>query len=208
MSGITTHLYKTLINNPGIYNNYHTLQKNWPLVDKLVLDLVKNTPSDRDRLLDAEEWMWAFNGRLRTEARTARSAYRWLDPPELQSYLRGTFESKAKAGCTRRGFKALSMNPNLNFESRKVMLEVPLGTGLRKSLRCTHYTVLPRDIRDEDERILDPKNAEYVKEAEVRVPDGTAIPPTSIFTVKPEARADPDIVAALGELYTVHRALS
>ena len=97
-------------------------QKNWPKADKMFLDALAVTPSNYNAVLDAEEWMQAFTYRLCFEARTARRAYRWLDPPELESYINGTFESRVESNHTRRGFKALSMNPGLNFDTRSVAL--------------------------------------------------------------------------------------
>ena len=126
------------------------------------------TPSNYNTVLDVEEWMRAFSGRLCSEAGTARSAYRWLDPPELESYANGTFESRVEGDHTRRGFKALSMNPGLNFDMRSVVLKVPLDHVIRKSIRCVPYTIMPRDIDAPDERISDAKNMAFVAEAEVQ----------------------------------------
>ena len=180
-------------------------QKNWPKADKMFLDALAVTPSSYNAVLDAEEWMRAFSYRLCFEARTARKAYRWLDPPELESYINGTFESRVESNHTRRGFKALSMNPSLNFDTRSVALEVPLGHVMRKSIRCVPYTIIPRRIAVPDERISDPKNIAFAAEAEVRVPDGTAVPPGASFTIKPDARVDQDVVMALEKKYTVVR---
>ena len=163
------------------------------------------TPSNYNTVLDVEEWMRAFSGRLCSEAGTARSAYRWLDPPELESYANGTFESRVEGDHTRRGFKALSMNPGLNFEMRSVVLKVPLGHVIRKSIRCVPYTIMPRDIDAPDERISDAKNMAFAAEAEVRVPDGTAVPSGTVFTIKPDAGVDQGVVMALEKKYTVVR---
>lgn len=186
---------------------YHGLvaQKNWPAIDKLVLDTLAATSSDYSRFLDAEEWMQAFNGRLCAEVGTACTAYRWLDPPELKSYLGGTFESRAESSLARRGFKALSMNSNLNFELRRVVLEVPLDHGIRKSIKCVRYTVLPREVEGPDERISDPKNALYAREAEVRVPDGTTVPSEAVFTIRQGAQVDQNVVMALEKNHAVVR---
>ena len=80
-------------------------QKNWPGVDKLVLDALASAGPDYGRFRDAEEWLRAFSSRLCAEAEAARAAYRWLGPPELESCLAGTFESRAKSGRTRRGLR-------------------------------------------------------------------------------------------------------
>lgn len=186
------------------YRSFHA-QKNWPSVDKLILDALAAARPNYSKFLDAEEWVRAFNSRLCAEVGTARAAYRWLDPSELKSYLNGTFESKAESGRARRGFKALSMNFNLNFELRKVMLEVPLDPDIRKSIRCVHYTVMPRDIEEMNEKISDPKNAAFVKEAEVRVPDGTDVPPGSAFIIEQGTPVDQDVVMALEKIYVVVR---
>lgn len=180
-------------------------QKNWPGIDKLVLDALAATRPDYKNLLDAEEWLQAFSNRICTEAGTARTAYRWLNPPELESYLNGTFESKAESGRTRRGFKALSMNPDLNFELREVLLEVPLGPDIRKSIRCVRYTVMPREIEVCDERISDQKSAQFSVEAEVRVPDGTAVPTGAIFTIKQGTRVDQGVIEALEKNHAIVR---
>ena len=196
-----------LLGGTAISRRYRGMsaQKNWPGVDKLVLDALASASLSYGRFLDAEEWLRAFSNRLCAEAGAARAAYRWLDPPELESYLTGTFESKAESGRMRRGFKALSMNPNLNFGQRKVALKVPLDHGMRKSIRCVHYTVMPREVDEPDERISDPKNASYAREAEVRVPDGTAVPSGAVFTIKQGARVDQDIVMALEKNHYVVR---
>ena len=66
-----------------------------------------------------------------------------------------------------------------------------------------YYTALPRDIMEKDERIGDPKIATNVREAEVRVPDGTAVPPDSVFVVKPGTPVDWNVVKALARKYVV-----
>ena len=202
---ITKALGNEIIGNAATSRQYHSLvaQKNWPVVDKLVLDALASTRPDYNKFRDAEEWVEAFNNRLCAEAGTAHTAYRWLDPPELESYLNGTFESRVESSRTRRGFKALSMNPNLNFEMRKVALEVPLDHVMRKSIRCVRYTVMPREMDGPDERISDSKNALYLREAEVRVPDGTAVPPGTVFTVKQGTYVDQDVIAALAKNHVV-----
>ena len=108
-------------------------------------------------------------------------------------------------GGTRRGFKALSLNPRLNFLLRPVALRVPLVPDMRRSLWHVRYTVLPRRIEEKNERIADPKNAINVEEAEVRVPDGTAVPPDSAFVVRAGTTVDEWIVRALEEMYEVIR---
>ena len=193
--------------NTVVSNRFHDLlaQKNWPKADKIFLDALAVTRPGYNALLDAEEWMRAFSRRLCSEVGTARRAYRWLDPPELESYVNGTFESRIESNHTRRGFKALSMNPGLNFDMRRVALGVPLGHVMRKSIRCVPYTIIPRRIAVPDERISDPKNIAFAAEAEVRVPDGTAVPPGTSFTIKPDAGVDQGVVMALEKKYTVVR---
>lgn len=204
---IVGELDKGFFGSAAISMRYYGLvaQKNWPAVDKLVLDTLAATSSDYSRFLDAEEWMQAFSGRLCAEAGTARTAYRWLDPPELKSYLGGTFESRVEGALARRGFKALSMNSNLNFELRRVVLEVPLDHAIRRSIRCVRYTVLPREVEGPDERISDPKNALYAREAEVRVPDGTTVPSGAVFTIRQGAQVDQNVVMELEKNHTVVR---
>ena len=128
-----------------------------------------------------------------------------MDPPELQSYLDGTFESRTECDGTRRGFKALSLNPRLKFLSRPIALIVPLGPYMRGSLWHVHYTALPRRIAEKDERIADPKNAASAGEAEVRVPDGTAVPTDSAFVVRAGTSVDEWVVRALERRYEVIR---
>ena len=184
---------------------YHAVvaRKDWATVDQLILDALARDRAIYDKFLDAEEWMQAFSGRLCAEAEAAHGAYRWMDPPELESYLGGTFESRVEDDLTRRGFKALSMNPALKFLLRKVMMEVPLDSGMRRNVRCIRYTALPRQVEARDERIEDAKNVVNVKEAEVRVPDGTPVPAGTTFTVQQNAPVDKRVIAALKEMYVV-----
>ena len=180
-------------------------RKDWTAADKAVLDSLARNRARYGRFLEAEEWMHAFTERLRAEAESAHEAFRWMDLPELQSYLGGTFESRVEIDGTRRGFKALSLNPDLNFLSRPIGVRVPLIPGMRRSLRSVRYTALPRDIEEENERIADPKNAINVGEAEVRVPDGTAVPPDSVFVVKAGTSVDERVARALEMRYEVIR---
>ena len=115
----------------------------------------------------------------------------------------GTFESRIEDDLTRRGFKALSMNPRLKFLSRKVKMEVPLGYDVRRRVNCVRYTSLPRQIEAKDERIEDAKNSSNATEAEVRVPDGTPIPAGTTFTVQEGASVDRRVVGRLKEMYSV-----
>ena len=162
----------------------------------MVLDALASASPGYGRLLDAEEWLRAFSSRLCAEAGAARAAYRWPDPPELESCLTGAFEGKEESGRTRRGLKALSTNPNLNFGPRKVALKAPLDHGIRKSIRCVRDAVMPREVDGPDEGISDPKNASYAREAEAGVPDGTAVPSGAAFTIKQGARMGQDTVMA------------
>ena len=180
-------------------------RKDWTAVDKAVLDSLARSRVKYGRFLGAEEWMYAFTERLCAEVEIAHEAFRWMDPPELQSYLGGTFESKVEFGGTRRGFKALSLNPRLNFLLRPVALRVPLVPDMRRSLWHVRYTALPRRIEEKDERIADPKNAVNVEEVEVRVPDGTAVPPDSAFVVRAGTTVDERIAGALEGRYEVTR---
>ena len=180
-------------------------RKDWAAADKAVLDPLARNRARYGRFLEAEEWMHAFTERLRAEAERACNAFRWMDPPELQSYLDGTFESKVEFGGTRRGFKALSLNPGLKFLSRPVVVRVPLVPRMRRSLRPVCYTALPRYIEEKNERIADPKNAINAREAEVRVPDGTAVPSDSAFIVKAGTSVDERVARALKRRYDVIR---
>ena len=99
-------------------------RKDWMEVDQLALDALARNRAVYAKVLDAEAWMYAFSGRLCTEAETAHAAFRWIDTTELQSYLGGTFESRVEDNLARRGFKALSINSSLNFLFRKVKMTV------------------------------------------------------------------------------------
>lgn len=189
----------------AISDAYHaaTARKDWMAVDQLVLDTLARNRAVYAKVLDAEAWMYAFNERLCAETGTARAAFRWIDPPELQIYLSGVFESRMKDNRTRRGFKALSMNPSLKFLGRKVKMTIPLNLDMRRCVKCVRYTTLPRQVRVEDERIADGMAAANVNEAEIRVPDGTAVPAETIFTVQHDALVDKRVVSMLKEMYTV-----
>ena len=178
-------------------------RKDWMVVDRLILDVLARSRVDYARLLDAEEWMHAFSGRLCAEAKTAHAAYRWMDPPELDSYLGGTFESRVEGDHTRRGFKALSMNPSLNFLFRKVKMTVPLNCDMRRYIKCIRYTTLPRQVEVEDERITDEKGGGNANEAEIRVPDGTPVPVGTTFTARQSAPVDKRVIVNLNEMYAV-----
>lgn len=178
-------------------------RKDWMVVDRLILDVLARSRVDYARLLSAEEWMHAFNGRLCAETETANAAYRWMDPPELDSYLGGTFESKEEDNRTRRGFKALSMNPDLNFLLREVKMTVPLNCDMRKHVKCIRYTTLPRQVEVKDERITDEKSGGNANEAEIRVPDGTPVPVGTTFTARQSAPVDKHVIVRLNKMYTV-----
>lgn len=179
------------------------VNKDWAVVDQLVLDVLAQKRSVYAMVLDAEEWMRAFSGRLCAEVETAHAAFRWMDPPELESYLSGTFESRVESNHMRRGFKALSMNPDLKFLSRKVMMTVPLNNDIRDCVRCIRYTALPRRVKAEDERIGDDKSARNAVEAEIRVPDGTPVPAGTTFTLQKNTSVDRRVITRLGEMYAV-----
>ena len=191
----------------AISSAYHgaAARKDWPTVDLLVLDALARNQSKYDRLLDAEEWMQAFSGRLCAEAETAHAVYRWMDPPKMESYLGGTFESRAEDDHTQRGFKALSVNPKLKFLLREVMMAVPLNQEIRRRVKCVRYTSLPREVEARGERITDDKTSLYVNEAEVRVSDGTPVPPGTTFTIERGAPVDERVVRMLGKMYAVKR---
>ena len=178
-------------------------RKDWMEVDQLALDALARNRAVYAKVLDAEAWMYAFSGRLCTEAETAHAAFRWIDPLELQSYLGGVFESKMEDNRTRRGFKALTINPDLKFLWRKVMMTIPLNLDMRKCIKCVRYTTLPRQVKVEDERIADEMAAVNANEAEIRVPDGTAVPVGTVFTIQHDALVDKRVIAMLKEMYTV-----
>lgn len=160
-------------------------RKDWSASDSLVFAALASNTSARCKLLEAEEWSRAFNGRLCWAASTMPFAYRWIDPEELESLKSGIFLNRVKNGHRQRSHKAFSLNPNLKFLARKIMVTIPLTTSMRDSVRCVCYTALPRDIMEEDEKIEDPKNIRHANEAEIRVPDGTTIPHgTTIFVQK------------------------
>lgn len=191
-SMITSEAYRTAV-----------ARKDWAVADLLVLDTLAQNRAVYARVLDTEAWMLAFSGRLCAEVETAHAAFRWLDPPELESYLGGTFESRVEDNRARRGFKALSMNPSLKFFLRKVTMTVPLDRGIRRRVKCVRYTTLPRQVKVEDERITDAMAGANVSEAEIRVPDATPVPAGTTFTVGHDAQVDRRVIAMLKEMYTV-----
>ena len=158
-------------------------RKDWRASDSIVFGALETDPIACRRLIEAEEWSLAFNEWLRKYASTAPFAYRWMDPEELESLKSGTFQNKAEKGIKRRNHKALSLNPRLEFMARKVMAAVPLTASVLGSVRHVQYTALPRAIAEKDEEIGDPKSIRHANEAEIRVPDGTAIPPGTSITV-------------------------
>ena len=172
-------------------------RKDWITSDLLFFTALASDSGAYRRLLETEEWSWAFNGWLRRTASTMPLAYRWIDPGELESLKSGTFRNRVEKGPTQRNHKAFSLNPDLKFLARTVMITVPLATGMRDSLRCVRYTALPRDILEEDEAICDPKNIKHSSEAEIRVPDGTAIPHGTAISVEDGTRIDKSVLAGL-----------
>ena len=177
--------------------------KNWDESDRLLLDALRLDRAKYGRILGAEETARAFSAWLCGTAFALDYAYRWIDSPEMGSCVGGTFESRIEADGTRRGFKALTTNPKLRFEGRKIQMLVPMGGAVRRRIRSVQYTALPRRIEERDERIGDPKSAEHVAEAEIRVPDGTPIPPRTHFAVLPGARIDKEVAMALGARYRI-----
>ena len=69
-------------------------RKDRQAVDRPILDALGLNHSKYGRVLDAEECMQAFTGRLCAEVETAHAAYRWMDPPELES----TWAERSRAG--------------------------------------------------------------------------------------------------------------
>lgn len=191
----------------GVFARYEaaSARKDWVEADRLFLDALALDPPKYRRLLDAEGTMRAFSTRLCWIALGSGRMYRWIDPPELESCLGGTFESRIGSDGTRRGFKALSANPELQFGTRKIRMRVPVSDAIRRSTRCVQYTVMPRKIEEADERIVDPKSARYAVEAEVRVPDGTPIPPGADFTVMAGAEVGRGMAKALESRHRVIR---
>ena len=159
-------------------------RKDRRMVDSTVFAALAAGPIACRRLIEAEEWSLAFNEWLRKYASTAPFAYRWMDPEELEGLKSGTFQNKAENGIKRRNHKALSLNPRLKFMGRKIMATVPLTASVLGSVRHVQYTALPRAITEEDEEIGDPKSVRHANEAEIRVPDGAAIPSGTSITVR------------------------
>ena len=182
-----------------IYEQYKKAmsRKDWIASDSLFFTALASDSGAYRRLLEAEEWSWAFNGWLRRMASTMPFAYRWIDPGELESLKSGTFRNRAEKGPAQRNHKAFSLNPDLRFLARKVMITAPLTTGMRDSLWCVRYTALPRVIMEKDETIRDPKNIKHSGEAEIRVPDGTAIPHGTTISVEGGTRIDKSVLAGL-----------
>ena len=180
-------------------------RKDWRVSDRMFLDKLAQDSTKYRKLLNAEEAMRAFSAWLCGTALNRDYVYRWIDPPEIQSCMGGTFESKIEADDTRRGFKALTVNPGLWFRGRRIRMRVPMDSVMRMGIWCVRYTVLPRKIDAKDERIGDPKSAKNAIESEVRVPDGTPIPPTTDFAVLPRAGISEEVVKALGARYSIRR---
>lgn len=189
------------------YSRYKIAQarKDWCESDRLFLDEVAKDGSKYRRLLDAEETARAFSAWLCGAALAADYAYRWIDPPELRSCVEGTFESRIEADGTRRGFKALTINPLLRFEGRKIQMRVPIDDAVRRSMRCVQYTVMPRDMEEKDERVCDSKGADHAAESEVRVLDGTPIPLGTDFVVLRGAEIGWEVDRMLGAKYKIAR---
>ena len=186
----------------GRYAEAHG-RKNWGGSDRMFLDMLKTDRVQYSRFLDAEETARAFSVWLCGTSLASDYVYRWINPPELGSCTDGTFESKIEEDGTRRGFKALTINPELRFEGRKIHMRVPMDGGMRSNVRCVHYTVMPRNLEEEDERICDPKEAKHATEAEVRVIDGTPIPPRTDFVVLPGAKIGREVAKGLGRRYKI-----
>lgn len=177
--------------------------KDWGVSDSLVFTALASNTAVRLKLLEAEEWSRAFNGWLCWAASMMPFAYRWIDPEELESLKSGAFLNKAKNGLAQRTHKAFSLNPNLKFLARKVMVAVPLTTSMRDSIHCVCYTALPRDIMEEAEKIADPKSIRHANEAEIRVPDGTAIPHGTTIIVQKGIKIDQRVLSDLEKWCTI-----
>ena len=188
-----------------VFGRYEAAQmrKDWAESDRLFLDALVKDRARYRRIIDSEETMYAFSAWLCGTALGSDRAYRWIDPPELESYTSGTFESRIEEDRTRRGFKALTANPELWFEGRKIKIHVPIGDIIHTSIRCVQYTTLPRRMRESDERIGDPKEAVHAAESEIRVPDGTPIPPGTEFVVMEDAGIDRVVTKELRRRYKV-----
>ena len=178
-------------------------QKDWGEADLVFLNGLERNPAKYQSVLDAESTMRAFSAWLCGTALASDHAYRWIDPPELHGCVGGTFESRIETDGTRRGFKALTANPGLWLNRRKVQMRAPIDGSLRRRIRCVRYTALPRQIRNMNERIGDPKSAKYAAEAEMRVPDGTPIPPKTVLVVLQGAGIDGDVAKALGARHKI-----
>lgn len=188
-----------------IFGRYLVAQarKDWRESDRLFLDALEQDRTKYRGLLDAEETARAFSIWLSETVRAVDYAYRWIDPLEIKSCAGRTFESRIEADGTRRGFKALTVNPELWFDKRDIRMRVPVRGAMRESIQCVQYTVLPRQLREEDERIGDPKSAEHAFESEIRVPDGTPIPQGTDFVVLSDARIDSEVAEALRAEYRI-----
>ena len=188
-----------------IFNAYRDAQarKNWRSADKLFLDTLLRDREMYNGFMDAEETARAFSAWLCGAALTSDHVYRWIDPPEVGSCTGGTFESRIDADGTRRGFKALTVNPGLLFGERKIRMRVPMSNAMYRHIRCVQYTALPRDLEEKDERVYDPKEAKHAVESEVRVLDGTPIPSGTDFVVMPGGRIDRETAKTLGARYKI-----
>ena len=126
--------------------------------------------------LNAEGYARALNVLLAENLARARILLRYIDIVELQSYVRGTFESRTEDGGDHRGFKALSTYKNHFSLKRPITVEVPIDENVRRVVRAVAYTALLRPLTRAEERIDDKKHIRHAVETECRVPDGTRVP--------------------------------
>ena len=92
------------------------MRKSWTESDRLFLDALVEDRAGYRRIIDSEETMCAFSAWLCGTALGADRAYRWIDPPELESYTAG--RSKVGSSRTGRGAGSRHSQPIPNCGSR------------------------------------------------------------------------------------------
>lgn len=75
-------------------------QKDWRESDRLFLSKLTKDGAKYRKILGAEEMAHAFSAWLCGTALISDHAYRWIDPPEFESCMSGTFESRIESDGT------------------------------------------------------------------------------------------------------------
>lgn len=167
----------------GIYDKAVGDRK-WSIANRLYLDRLKilDLLSYRNTLR-IEALARKFRPYFVAEINKSKILYRGMDPQELISYIKGTFESRIVDG-ERRGYKALSIGRNIHMDRCAVSMKVPMDRAIRDALLPATYTALPQPIKAEDERLYDWKHISNAHETECRLRDGTCMPRSTRIRVQ------------------------